>query len=95
MWNFIWKEFFHSRIPRGRVEWNFQVLLPLMFSRCQRLPNACPGPWWWYSGVDETVVQDSEERFDEIHYSMMGYYKLVVMLFNLVPYLVLRLVQFN
>jgi len=31
------------------VEWNFQVLLPLMFSRCQRLcppPNACPGLWW-------------------------------------------------
>ena len=37
----------------------------------------------------------SEERFDEIHYTMMGYYKLAVMLFNLVPYLVLRLVQFN
>jgi len=37
----------------------------------------------------------SEERFDEIHYSMMGYYKLAVMLFNLVPYLVLRLAKFN
>ena len=37
----------------------------------------------------------SEERFDEIHYTMMGYYKLAVFLFNLAPYLVLRLVQFN
>ena len=37
----------------------------------------------------------SEERFDEIHYTMMGYYKLAVVLFNLAPYLVLRLAQFN
>ena len=37
----------------------------------------------------------SEERFDEIHYTMMGYYKMAVILFNLAPYLVLRLVQFN
>ena len=37
----------------------------------------------------------SEERFDEIHYTMMGYYKLAVILFNLAPYLVLRLAQFN
>ena len=36
-----------------------------------------------------------EERFDEIHYTMMGHYKLAVILFNLAPYLVLRLVQFN
>ncbi|MBI84271.1 MAG: hypothetical protein CMJ81_13805 [Planctomycetaceae bacterium] len=37
----------------------------------------------------------SDERFDEIHYTMMGHYKLAVFLFNLVPYLVLRLAQFN
>ena len=37
----------------------------------------------------------SEERFDEIHYTMMGCYKLAVVLFNLAPYLVLRLAQFN
>ena len=34
----------------------------------------------------------SEERFDEIHYTMMGYYKLVVFVFNLIPYLALRIV---
>jgi len=37
----------------------------------------------------------SEERFDEIHYTLMGYYKLAVFLFNLAPYLVLRLANFN
>ena len=37
----------------------------------------------------------AQERFDEIHYTMMGYYKLAVVLFNLAPYLVLRLAQFN
>ena len=34
------------------------------------------------------------DRFDEIHYTMMGYYKLMVILFNVTPYLVLRFVQF-
>ena len=37
----------------------------------------------------------SEERFDAIHYTMMGYYKLAVFLFNLVPYLVLSLAHFE
>ena len=37
----------------------------------------------------------SEERFDEIHYTMMGYYKLAAFLFNLAPYLVLRFANFN
>ena len=37
----------------------------------------------------------SEERFDEIHYTMMGYYKMAAILFNLAPYLALRLAQFN
>ena len=32
-----------------------------------------------------------EDRFDEIHYTMMGYYKLAFGLFNLVPYLALRI----
>ena len=37
----------------------------------------------------------SDERFDEIHYAMMGYYKIVLFFFNLLPYLVLRFGQFN
>ena len=34
----------------------------------------------------------SEERFDEIHYTMMGYYKLIVFVFNVIPYLAMRIV---
>ena len=37
----------------------------------------------------------SRERFGEIHYVMMGRYKLAVFLLNLVPYLVLRWVDFQ
>ena len=37
----------------------------------------------------------SDGRFDEIHYTLMGYYKIVWFFFNLLPYLVLRFAQFN
>tara|TARA_B100000945_G_C19923878_1_gene386382 strand:- start:132 stop:386 length:255 start_codon:yes stop_codon:yes gene_type:complete len=37
----------------------------------------------------------SEERFGEVHYTMMGYYKIVWILFNLLPYLVLKFAKFN
>mgnify|MGYP004366417309 CR=1 FL=1 len=37
----------------------------------------------------------SEERFDEIHYTMMAYYKLAVLLLYLTPYLVLRFAKFS
>ena len=37
----------------------------------------------------------SDERFDEIHYVMMGYYKMAWFLFNLLPYLVLRFAKFQ
>ena len=37
----------------------------------------------------------SQERFDEVHYTMMGYYKIAWFLFNLLPYLVLRFAKFN
>ena len=49
----------------------------------------------WVFKVHARWFKIPEERFDEIHYTMMGYYKLAVILFNLAPYLVLRLVQFN
>ena len=42
---------------------------------------------WWFD-----IPQD---RFDEIHYTMMGYFKLAIILFNLTPYLVLRFTKFN
>lgn len=34
----------------------------------------------------------SNETFDSIHYGMMGFWKLSVFLFNLVPYIVLRII---
>ncbi len=41
---------------------------------------------WWFD-----IPHD---RFDEIHYTMMGYFKLAIILFNVTPYLVLRFVKF-
>ena len=34
----------------------------------------------------------SEENFDAIHYALMGIFKLGIFLFNLVPYLSMRIV---
>ena len=41
------------------------------------------------------MFEISEESFDEIHYTMMAYYKLAVFLFYLTPYLVLRFAKFS
>jgi hypothetical protein len=32
----------------------------------------------------------SEDRFDAIHYASMGFYKICILMFNIVPYLALR-----
>ena len=42
---------------------------------------------WWFDIPDD--------RFDEIHYTMMGYFKLMVILINVTPYLVLKFVKFT
>jgi len=34
----------------------------------------------------------SKENFDALHYALMGMFKLAVIMFNVVPYLVLRFV---
>ncbi|HTF33200.1 MAG TPA: hypothetical protein VK714_05795 [Myxococcota bacterium] len=34
----------------------------------------------------------SEEKFDAVHYTLMGVFKLGILLFNLVPYLSMRIV---
>ena len=57
---------------------------------------------WWFSFIafahDLTYRMHarwfklSEEKFDSIHYSLMGFFKLTVIVFNLVPYLALRIV---
>jgi hypothetical protein len=35
----------------------------------------------------------SEEKFDAVHYALMGVFKLGILLFNLVPYLSMRIVE--
>jgi len=35
----------------------------------------------------------SEEKFDAIHYALIGFFKLSMILFNIVPYLALRIVS--
>ena len=34
----------------------------------------------------------SEEQFDAIHYALMGFFKIGIFLFNVVPYFALRIV---
>ena len=34
----------------------------------------------------------SSERFDELHYQLLGFFKLSVILLNLVPYIALRII---
>jgi hypothetical protein len=34
----------------------------------------------------------SEEKFDDIHYVLMGFFKIGIILFNIVPYFALRIV---
>ena len=56
--------------------------------------------WWitimvardWMRGVHGKWFKISEERFDEIHYQAIAVYKLGIVLFNLAPYLALRIV---
>ena len=57
---------------------------------------------WWFFAI--TVLHDwvykfhskflklSVERFDEIHYAGVMYFKIAVFFFNVVPYFVLRII---
>ena len=46
----------------------------------------------WIYGMHGRWFQLSKERFDEIHYKSMTFFKLSILLFNLTPYLALRIV---
>jgi hypothetical protein len=57
--------------------------------------------WWflfftlahdWTYQLHTKWFRFSPERFDAIHYSLMGVFKMGVIVFNLVPYLALRIV---
>ena len=56
--------------------------------------------WWllftlahdWIYRVHEKWFNLSKERFDTIHYAGMAFFKIGILLLNLVPYLSLRIV---
>jgi hypothetical protein len=57
--------------------------------------------WWfgfmwfakdWVYNMHGHWFKISKERFDEIHYTAIAYYKLAVIVFNIAPYLALRIV---
>ena len=45
----------------------------------------------WVYGLHTKWFKISREVFDAMHYGGMGLFKLLILVFNLVPYLVLRL----
>jgi hypothetical protein len=56
--------------------------------------------WWfaafvfahgWMFRLHSRWFRLSEERFDSMHYTGMAIYKIGILLFNLVPYIVLRI----
>jgi hypothetical protein len=56
--------------------------------------------WWlWFMLAHDFMYRFhgkwfklSVEKFDAIHYSLMGFFKIGIILFNLVPYFALRIV---
>ena len=56
--------------------------------------------WWawlifahdWVYNFHTRWFKISTEQFDAIHYGLMGWFKLTFIVFNLVPYLALRIV---
>lgn len=54
--------------------------------------------WWlgfmmagdWIRRLHGKWFELSRESFDKLHYAGMGFFKMLVLMFNLVPYLVLR-----
>ena len=57
--------------------------------------------WWflfvvvahdWTFRMHGKLFKISQEQFDAIHYAGMGIFKLIIIVFNLVPYLALRIV---
>lgn len=46
----------------------------------------------WIYGLHTRWFNISREDFDKLHYSLMGAFKLLIFVFNLVPYIALRIV---
>ena len=45
----------------------------------------------WIYRMHNKWIKMSEETFNAVHYAGLGIYKILILLFNLIPYLVLRL----
>jgi hypothetical protein len=57
--------------------------------------------WWfaffmfahdWVYNFHDRWFKISKERFDEIHYMAIAFYKLAIFLLNIVPYLALKII---
>lgn len=46
----------------------------------------------WMLRMHQRYFQLSSMRFDELHYVAMGFYKIMILVFVFVPYLLVRLV---
>ena len=46
----------------------------------------------WIYRIHSRWFRISEEKFDGIHYAGMAYFKMAILVLNLVPYLALRIV---
>lgn len=47
----------------------------------------------WILGLHRKWFKLADEHFDTVHYAGMVFFKLCVLLFNLVPYVALRLIN--
>jgi hypothetical protein len=45
----------------------------------------------WVHGLHGRWFRLTDEQFDAVHYAGMAFFKLTVLVFNIVPYLVLRM----
>ena len=43
--------------------------------------------------VQKTVINISIQQMDTIHYSAMAFYKILILVFNVIPYLALKIVE--
>ena len=56
--------------------------------------------WWllfmlahdWVYRLHTKWFKLSPEKFDGLHYSAMAFYKLIVIVFNIIPYIALRII---
>jgi fucose permease len=79
---------------------NFE-LLQAVLGWCALINIAILFIWWgaicccggWIYRMHQRPFRLTREQFDGIHYTLMGAYKLAILLFNVVPWIVLHLVR--